>query len=106
MSQDFRPGEVNQLLAQYKAGELTLGELAQRFRTHRWPRTGPPPRRTYQEMAARIAAAQEQAKADPGSDAADSFDDVEAAFFRHDLAVEEYEHLRAAMVEALKAEDQ
>jgi hypothetical protein len=90
-------GEVNELLAKYKSGELTLGELAQRFRTRRWPNADPPQRRTYREMAAR-------AQAEAGSDAADSFDDVEAAFFRHDISVEEYEHLRAAMVDALKAE--
>jgi hypothetical protein len=98
VSQTFRTGEVNELLAKYKAGELTLGELAQRFRTHRWPRTDPPQRRTYHEMAA-------LAQEDPDSDVPDSFDDVEAAFFRHDLSVEEYEHLRAAMDDSLKAED-
>jgi hypothetical protein len=32
------------------------------------------------------------------------FDDVEAAFFRHELSVEEYELLRRAAVEALSAQ--
>jgi len=36
----------------------------------------------------------------------DSFDDVEAAFFRHDLSAEEYERLRRAVAEALKSQDQ
>lgn len=99
MSHAFRSGEVNELLTRYKHGELTLDELAQRFRTHRWPRAERPPRpETYLEMAARTLE-------DPDSDVADSFDDVEAAFFRHDLSVEEYGMLRLAMQDALKAED-
>jgi hypothetical protein len=53
---------------------------------------------TYPELAAR-------AEQDPETDVPDSFDDVEAAFFRHDLSVEEYNTLRAAMAEALQAED-
>jgi len=67
----------------YKAGELTLDELAERFRGHRWPRTPPPLRSSsYLVMAAR-------AQEDPGPEAPDSFDDVEAAFFRHELSTEE-----------------
>jgi hypothetical protein len=34
----------------------------------------------------------------------DSFDEVEAAFFRHDLSTEEYDLLRRAVAEALRAE--
>jgi hypothetical protein len=91
--------EVTDLIASYKAGDLTLDELAERFRSRRWPRT-PPPTRTsnYLQMA---AGAQE----DPGSDVPDSFDDVEAAFFRHDLSAEEYELLRRAATEAHPAEE-
>jgi hypothetical protein len=99
MSHTFRHGEVNELLDGYKSGDLTLDELAQVFRSRRWPRAEPPPKpKTYLEMAAR-------AQQDPGSDIPDSFDDVEAAFFRNDLSVEEYECLRRAMNDALKAED-
>jgi len=99
MSHTFRRGEVNDLLGRYKSGELSLDELAQRFRNRRWPRSAPPVRpKTYVEMATR-------AQEDPGSDVPDSFDDVEAAFFRNDLSIEEYETLRTAMREALKAED-
>jgi hypothetical protein len=47
-----------------------------------------------------------RAQQDPGSDVPDSFDDVEAAFFRHDLSAEEYERLRRAVTEALGTEDQ
>ncbi len=92
--------EVTDLINSYKASELTLDELAQRFRARRWPGTPPPGRPpSYLEMAAR-------AEEDPGSDVPDSFDDVEAAFFRHELSAEEYELLRATVAEALQAEDQ
>jgi hypothetical protein len=95
----FRGNEVNELIGRYKAGELTLEELAQDFRTRRWPRTKPRSQMTYPELAART-------EEDPETDVPDSFDDVEAAFFRHDLSVEEYSRLRAAMAEALKTEEQ
>jgi len=45
-----------------------------------------------------------QVQDDPGSDVPGSLDDVEAAFFRHELSVEEYELLRRAAVEALSAQ--
>lgn len=98
MSHTFRRNEVTELIERYKARELTLAELAQVFRTRPWPRTEPPKPMTYPELAAR-------SEQDPGTDVPDSFDDVEAAFFRHDLSVEEYNTLRAAMVEALEAEN-
>ena len=99
MSHTFRRGEVNELLGRYKRGELTLDELADDFRIRHWPRTDLPPKsKTYAEIAAR-------AQEDPGSDVRDSFDDVEAAYFRNDLSFEEYEVLRAAMKDALRAED-
>ncbi len=91
--------EVTDLIDRYRAGELTLDELAERFRSRHWPRTPPPLRpSSYLEMAA-------QAQEDPGTDVPDSFDDVEAAFFRHDLSAEEYERLRRAVAEALMDED-
>jgi hypothetical protein len=92
--------EVTDLIDGYKAGKLTLDELADRFRTRRWPRTPPPARpSSYLDLAAR-------AQEDPGSDVPDSFDDVEAAFFRHDLSAEEFEVLKAAVAQARQAEDQ
>lgn len=92
--------EVTELIDSYKADEMTLDELAQRFRTRQWPRTPPPQRpATYLEMAAR-------AQEDPGSVVPGSFDDVEVAFVRHELSVDEYKVLRAAMSESLQTEDQ
>jgi hypothetical protein len=92
--------EVTDLIDSYKAGEMTLDELARRFRARHWPRT-PAPRRpsTYLEMAA-------LAQEDPGSVVPGSFDDVEVAFIRHELSVDEYKVLRAAMSESLQAEEQ
>jgi hypothetical protein len=91
--------EITDLISSYKAGELTLDELAERFRSRCWPRGSRPPRPSdYLEMAAR-------AQEDPGSDLPGSFDDVEAAFFRHDLSAEEYELLRRAAAEAPEVED-
>jgi hypothetical protein len=90
--------EVSDLIGRYKAGELTLDELAERFRNRRWPQAAPPLRpSSYLDMAART-------QEDPGPDVPDSFDDVEAAFFRHELSAEEYELLRHAVAEALRAD--
>jgi len=91
--------EITDLIASYRAGELTLDELAERFRSRRWPRGSPPLRPSdYLGMAAR-------AQEDPGSDVPNSFDDMEAAFFRHELSAEEYEFLRRAVAQAPGAED-
>ncbi len=92
--------EVTDLIDSYKAGEMTLDELARRFRARHWPRTPPVNRpSTYLEMAA-------LAQEDPGSVVPGSFDDVEVAFVRHELSVDEYKVLRAAMSDSLQAEDQ
>jgi hypothetical protein len=91
--------EVTDLIRSYKAGELTLNELAERFRTRRWPRASRPPQpSSYLEMAAR-------AQEDPRPDVPGSFDDVEAAFFRHELSAEEYEFLRRAAAQAPGADE-
>jgi hypothetical protein len=92
--------EVTDLIDRYKAGEMTLEELAQKFRARHWPRTPAPGRpSTYLEMAA-------LAQEDPGSVVPGSFDDVEVAFVRHELSVDDYEVLKAAMAEALRTGDQ
>jgi hypothetical protein len=46
-----------------------------------------------------------RAQEDPDTDVPDSFGDVEAAFFRHDLSIEEFRVLKAAVLEAARAED-
>jgi hypothetical protein len=91
--------EVTELIDSYKAGELTLDELAQRFRARRWPPTMPPPPSSYLEMAAR-------AQEDPRPMVANSYDEVTAAYAGGDLTREEYDLLSEAVLDAGKAEDE
>lgn len=98
MSETSRQNEVNDLLDKYKAGVLSLAELAERFRTRHWPRTGRPEPKTYMEMAAR-------AQEDPDPYVAGSWDDVAAAYFRHDLSKDEYRVLSEAVADSKRAED-
>jgi hypothetical protein len=91
--------EVTDLINSYKAGELTLDELAQRFRTRHWPAVMPPPPSSYLEMAAR-------AQEDPRPDVPNSYDDVTSAYARGDITREEYDLLSDAVLEAGRAEDQ
>ncbi len=90
--------EVTELIQRYKAGQLTLDELAQRFKGRQWPTAVPPPPASYLEMAAR-------ADEDPRPAVPDSYDDVTAAYARGDLTREEYDLLSQAVLEAGKAED-
>jgi hypothetical protein len=91
--------EVTDLIGSYKAGELTLDELAERFRNRRWPRTVAPPPSTYLDLAAR-------AQEDPRPAVPDSYDDVTAAYARGELTREEYDFLSEAVWESGSAEDQ
>jgi hypothetical protein len=91
--------EVTDLISSYKAGELTLAELAQRFRARQWPVIKPPEPSSYLEMAAR-------AQEDPRPRVPNSFDDVKRAYSRGDLTREEYDVLSDAVLEAGRAEEQ
>jgi len=91
--------EVTDLISSYKAGDLTLDELAQRFRTREWPDAMPPPPSTYLEMAAR-------AQEDPRPRVPNSYDDVTSAYARGDLTREEYDVLSDAVLEAARTEKQ
>lgn len=91
--------EVTDLIQCFKAGELTLDELAQRFRERSWPRTMPSPPSSYLDMAAR-------AQEDPGVTVPDSYDEVTAAYGRGDLTREEYDLLSEAVLESGRADDQ
>jgi hypothetical protein len=91
--------EVTDLISSYNAGELTLDELADRFRNRRWPRAMAPPPSTYLDLAAR-------AQEDPRPAVPDSYDDITAAYARGELTREEYDLLSDAVLEAGRAEDQ
>jgi hypothetical protein len=98
VSRAFRSSEVAGLIQQYKVGELTLDELAERFRTRRWPHATRHPPQTYLEMAAR-------AQQDPDPYEPNSLDDVVAAYDSGELDREEFRVLKAAVLEAGQAED-
>jgi hypothetical protein len=89
--------EVTDLIDSYKAGELTLDELAQLFRSRQWPAIMPPPPSSYLEMAAR-------AQEDPRPRVPNSYDDVTSAYARGDLTREEYDVLSDAVLEAGRAD--
>lgn len=89
--------EVTDLIDSYKAGELTIDELAQRFRARKWPVIKPPEPSTYLEMAAR-------AQEDPPPDVPNSFDDVTSAYAEGSLTREEYDVLSEAVRGARTAE--
>jgi hypothetical protein len=89
--------EVTDLINSYKAGDLTLDELAQRFRTRRWPVIKPSAPSSYLDMAAR-------AQEDPRPRIPNSFDDVKRAYSRGDITREEYDLLSEAVREARRTE--
>jgi hypothetical protein len=90
--------EVTELIGRYKAGQLTLDQLAQLFRNRRWPSAVPPPPASYQEMAGR-------AEEDPRPDVPGSYDEVTAAYARRELTREEYDVLSDAVLEASRAQN-
>jgi hypothetical protein len=88
--------EVTDLIDSYKAGDLTLDELAQRFRSRRWPVIKRPQPSSYLEMAAR-------AQEDPPPDVPNSFDDVTSAYAEGVLTRGEFDLLSEAVREAARA---
>ena len=91
--------EITELIGSYKAGELNLEELAQRFRTRQWPVIKRSPPSSYLEMAAR-------AQEDPRADIPNSFDDVTSAYAEGQLTREEYDLLSEAVREARRSEQE
>ena len=88
--------EVNDLLNALREGDVTLDEVAEKFRQRKWPRRGQQPA-TYAELA-------KAELEDPEPFVAGSFDDVTLAYHRGDLSDEEYEVLAAAMAYSKEAE--
>ncbi|MGH3404429.1 MAG: hypothetical protein ACRDRJ_18285 [Streptosporangiaceae bacterium] len=90
--------EVIELLAALKSGNLSLDQVALRFRERSWPRTKPARSSTYLEYAARE-------QEDPDPYVPGSFDDVAAAFHSGDLTRPQYRILADAAAESMRAED-
>jgi hypothetical protein len=83
--------DVTDMIATYRRGELTLDELAQRFRDRSWPprRLSPP---TLEE-------AYKRELEDPAPIAEGSFDEVASAYLQGKISIEEYDILARAVGE-------
>jgi hypothetical protein len=90
--------EVEELLNALHEGNLTLEEVAQRFRDRRWPRRRRQEPNTYLELAAREME-------DPDPYIPGSYDDVAAAYHRGQLTDAQYSVLTEAMAASKRAED-
>jgi hypothetical protein len=90
--------EVARMIDALQSGEMSLDEVAQRFRERSWPRTPRQEPRSYLEMA--TAAQQDPEPYIPGS-----FDDVVAAYDQGKITDAEYAALSEAVAESKRAED-
>jgi hypothetical protein len=89
--------EVTDLIAALNHDELSLDQVAQKFRERSWPATTPPEPVTQTEWEARLMA-------DPDPHVPGSFDEVAAAFFRGDLTLDQYSVLSEAAAASINAE--
>ena len=87
--------EVTELIASLRRGDLSLDEVADRFRQRHWPRTRRHPPTTYAEMAD---------QQDPEPDVRGSYDDLTAAYDRGEITREQYRTLVEAAAESIRAE--
>jgi hypothetical protein len=90
--------EVTDLIAALRAGALSLDEVARRFRERIWPDEASPQPQTDLELAARSLD-------DPDPYVPGSFDDVLAAYYRHDITLDQYAVLAKAAADSMNAED-
>ena len=90
--------EVTELIKAFRAGDISLDELKERFRQRSWPRTRGPEPQTYLELAA-------AAQTDPDPDVPGSFDDVVAAYDRGELTRDQCRTLADAAAESMREED-
>jgi predicted DsbA family dithiol-disulfide isomerase len=85
--------EIADLLARLRAGSMSLEEVATRFRDRQWPARGAAPSGDAHEAFA----AEER---DPEPLLEDSFEEVHAAYMRHELTKDQYAVLAKAAAEA------
>ena len=88
-------GEVTDLLAALRSGDLNLDQVAQRFRDRSWPRT----RRTAPVTPTQMADQQDLEPDVPGS-----YDEVTAAYDRGELSAGQYDVLSQAVADSINAE--
>jgi hypothetical protein len=81
--------EVTELLAQLHAGSMSLEEVADRFRRRQWPGRPATPRTAYEALAAE--------ERDPEPPVEGSFQEVHAAYMRHELTDDQYAALADAV---------
>jgi hypothetical protein len=86
--------EVSECIAALRAGSMTLGQVAERFRQRDWAAARRPAPATYAEMA-------RQQDVEP--DVPGSYDEVTAAYDRGDLTSDEYRVLSDAVADAINA---
>jgi hypothetical protein len=80
--------DVTDMIAAYGRGELTLDELAQRFRERTWPARRLSP--------SELQAAYKRELEDPEPIAEGSFDEVAGAYLQGEISIEEYDILARA----------
>lgn len=90
--------DVAELLDALRDGRVTVDEVAQQFRTRRWPRRRRAEPTTFMELAARELE-------DPDPYIPGSFDDVAAAYHQKKITRDQFRILSEAVAEAQRAED-
>lgn len=90
--------DVVDLLNALRDGSMTVDEVAQQFRTRKWPRRRRRSPTTYAELAATELE-------DPDPYIPGSYDDVAAAFHQKKITREQFRVLSDAVAEAQRAED-
>lgn len=90
--------EITRMIDALQSGEMSLDDVAQRFRKRSWPRASRQEPRSYIEMA--TAAQQDPEPYIPGS-----FDDVVAAYDLGKITDAEYAVLSEAVAESKRVED-
>jgi len=87
--------DVSDLISALRSGDLTLEEVAERFRHRTWPRT---------RRAAPSSPLETAEQQDPEPDVPGSMDDVTAAYDRGDITRSQYRALAHAVAESINAE--
>jgi hypothetical protein len=90
--------DVVDLLNALREGTMTIDDVAEHFRTRKWPRRRRTPPTTYAELAAAELE-------DPDPYIPGSYDDVAAAFHQKKITREQFRVLSDAVAEAQRAED-